>query len=437
MAILGIDIGTTTVCCKAVREGDCGEILSRTVKNDSFIETPNAYERIQDPERLISIARSLISEVREALDEPVTAIGITGQMHGIVYIDKNGASVSPLYIWQDMRGGLEYKDGLSYAEYITAKTGYRCAPGYGFASHLYNLTNGLVPEAAVSLCTIHDYLAANLCGLRRPVTHQSDAASLSLYDAKNARFDADAARAVGIDPAIFPDVVSATAFIGKTEDGIPVAAAIGDNQASFLGSVEDPESSILLNVGTSGQISVIGDPEKGVGAIEARPFLDDSYLLVGCSLCGGRSYALLEKFFRDVCAMCGCEITSAYPFMDRAMEKFSPDACTLSVSTKFDGTREDPSERGSITGIDTYNMTPENLMYGYMKGIATELYDMYRGVASDGEVKKLVGSGNAVRVNPMLRTILSELFKGELTVPDCKEEAAHGAAKFAQLCLNN
>ena len=133
--------------------------------------------------------------------------------------------------------------------------------------------------------------------------------------------------------------------------------------------------------------------------------------------------------------MCGCEIPSAYPFMDRAMEKFSPDACTLAVSTKFDGTREDPNERGSITGIDTNNLTPENLMYGYMKGIATELYDMYRGVSDGKGGKKLLGSGNAVRVNPMLRTILSELFEGELTIPDCKEEAAHGAAKFAQLCL--
>ena len=66
MAILGIDIGTTTVCVKAVGDGDCRELLSRTVKNDSFIATPNAYERIQDPERILSTVRALLAEVKGA-----------------------------------------------------------------------------------------------------------------------------------------------------------------------------------------------------------------------------------------------------------------------------------------------------------------------------------------------------------------------------------
>lgn len=82
--------------------------------------------------------------------------------------------------------------------------------------------------------------------------------------------------------------------------GVPVLLGIGDNQASFLGSVADRADTVLVNVGTGGQ--VVGftgtfhpDPE-----IETRPFPHGGCLLVSAGLCGGGLCAVLERFFRPV-----------------------------------------------------------------------------------------------------------------------------------------
>ena len=74
---------------------------------------------------------------------------------------------------------------------------------------------------------------------------------------------------------------------------IPVTVAIGDNQASFLGAAGSENNTLLVNMGTGGQISVLTDQYFETEGIEARPFLGGKYLLVGASLCGGKAYALL------------------------------------------------------------------------------------------------------------------------------------------------
>ena len=102
---------------------------------------------------------------------------------------------------------------------------------------------------------------------------------------------------LGMDTSILPEVTGDVAVLGKYK-GIPVTAALGDNQASFLGSVGFRENTILLNMGTGGQISVLSDQLFSGEGIEASPFVNGKYLLVGASLCGGRAYATLEKFFR-------------------------------------------------------------------------------------------------------------------------------------------
>ena len=99
---VGIDIGTTTICVLAIDDG--GNILStKTVPNDVFLES-KPYESIQNPERISEIVFSLLGEL-----EDIQSIGITGQMHGVLYIDENGNAVSNLATWQDSRGDLPSK----------------------------------------------------------------------------------------------------------------------------------------------------------------------------------------------------------------------------------------------------------------------------------------------------------------------------------------
>jgi sedoheptulokinase len=95
MKTLGLDIGTTSISA-VVFEAETGVLAARTIKNDTFLES-RPWERIQDPLKIQKAAVSLVEELAAAFPD-VSAIGVTGQMHGILYLNSQGKPVSPLYI---------------------------------------------------------------------------------------------------------------------------------------------------------------------------------------------------------------------------------------------------------------------------------------------------------------------------------------------------
>ena len=432
MFAIGLDIGTTSVC-GILHNAKNGEIVKTiTLENDSFLKTDYEWEKIQSPDRLIEILYTILNELLSA-GKNVVSIGISGQMHGIIYIDSEGNAVSPLKIWQDGRGNLEFKDGKTYAAYMSAKSGYQLATGYGTVTYFYDLQNGLVPKNAVSFCTIHDLAAMKLTGNKKPLVHPSNAASLGLFDIKNNCFDKSSITELGLSFNMFPAVCSGYTVMGNYK-GIPVSIALGDNQASFLGSVNDMENSILVNVGTGSQISCLVHTPPENSSLDCRPLLDNCYIIAGSSLCGGRAYAILEKLFREIATtVSGCEIGSAYPAMDRITENLEVCDNPLKVSTLFSGTRANPNERGSIKNISIENFTMATLCDGVMCGIAQELYDFYCDIKPYLTNQKtiMVASGNGIRVNKALQKRFEKIFGIKLKTPLHKEEAAFGASLYA------
>ena len=101
MKSLGIDIGTTTIGA-AVLEDGCF-ITSETCKNNSFLAPTLPGERIQDAQLILDTALRTVDMLFERYPD-IERIGVTGQMHGILYLDGEGNAVSPLYTWQDARG---------------------------------------------------------------------------------------------------------------------------------------------------------------------------------------------------------------------------------------------------------------------------------------------------------------------------------------------
>ena len=93
MKTLGLDIGTTSICA-VVFEGETGVLAARTIKNDTFLES-RPWERIQDPLKIQKAAISLVEELAAAFPD-VSAIGVTGQMHGILYL--NGVEQEEPYV---------------------------------------------------------------------------------------------------------------------------------------------------------------------------------------------------------------------------------------------------------------------------------------------------------------------------------------------------
>lgn len=429
MKTLGLDIGTTTISAVVYEEGR-GVLASRTVKNDSFL-TGESWERLQDPaviyEKSLDSVKTLLAEHSD-----VQAIGLSGQMHGILYLDARGEPVSPLYIWQDGRGDLSYGESESWASHLSQLTGYTLATGYGMVTHFYNRNHGLVPSNATVLCTIHDYVAMKLSGRTSPLTEPTDAASLGLYDGPNRCFDLAALEKAGIDPTLLPGIVE-DPCLGMGELGIPVYAALGDNQASFLGATGGRTDVLLVNMGTGGQISVYSPNHVMTDTLETRPFPDGGWLLVGASLCGGRSYALLETFFRQTVKMVTGEDVSAYEAMARLMEANPVPEDIPETVTLFQGTRKNPDLRGSICGLGTENFTPLHLIYGVMQGMAKELQQMYQGYLDIGgkAPAAMIGSGNGLRKNPKLCRVFEEVFGCPLILSENDEEAACGAAIYA------
>ena len=424
---IGLDIGTTTISAIAIDTENGKVVRSDTVANDSFLSTEKSYEKIQDPSVILEKTLGLLSAYTDAFEE-IDAIGITGQMHGILYLDADGKVLSPLYIWQDGRGNLQSDDG-SYAEELSRITGYHCASGFGLVTHYYNLKNGCVPTGAVKLSTIHDLLAMRLTGRKTPLMHTSDAASLGVFDLSAGGFDTAALEGAGIDTEILPEVTADTALAGRYL-GIPVSVAIGDNQASFIGSVREA-GTLLVNVGTGSQVSLYAKGTDAPRGCEARPLYKNEHILVGSSLCGGRAYALLEAFFRETGRLLfGIDGGAVYGAMDALAEETTAEP--LVVNTAFSGTREDPTLRGSVTGIGTENLTPAALIRGTLVGMSSELYNMYekmRPFAKAG-ASTLVASGNGVRLNRPLQRIMEKTFGMKPKIPRHREEAAFGATLF-------
>ncbi len=429
MKTLGLDIGTTTISA-AVYDQTLGVIASRTVKNESFLPG-QAWERIQDPGIIYAAALESVTRIREQHPD-ICAMGLTGQMHGILYLDAQGDPVSPLYTWQDGRGNLPWDETRSWAAHLSSLTGYPLATGYGLVTHFYNLRNGLVPDKAVTLCTIHDYLAMKFSGRTAPLLEATDAASLGLFDGPGGCFDAAALEKAGIDAAFLPQMVKAP-YLGTGMLGIPVFAGIGDNQASFLGATGGRTDVLLVNMGTGGQISVYSPRYLHTPHLETRPFPDGGWLLVGASLCGGRSYALLEAFFRQTVAMVTGSDDSVYDAMTRLLETSPRPENIPRIVTHFQGTRSDPSQRAVISGLGADSFTPLHFLYGIMQGMADELYGMYKSYLDLGGISPgvMIGSGNGLRRNPHLCRILEDTFRCRLVLSENDEEAACGAAIYA------
>lgn len=405
MKAIGIDIGTTSVC-GVVLDVESGSVIrSLTKVSDAFIKGCAVWEKIQSVDKIINTAYEILNEF---YDEDISVIGVTGQMHGILYLDSEGNCVSPLYTWQDGRGNLPYKD-TTYAKYLDSYA------GYGNVTDFYNRVNGIRPDNAVSYATIHDYLVMKLCGLKNPVIHSTDAASFGCYDIGNNKFDYD----------FSGEIINDYHIAGKYK-GIPVSVAVGDNQASVFSTLDNSKN-VLLNIGTGSQVSVISDKIISCDDIEVRPYFENKFLLVGAALCGGRAYSLLKNFYSEIIGYAEeiCD-DKVYEIMDKMLSK--SETLSIKVDTRFAGTRKNTEICGSITGLTTENFNPSQLTLGVLDGMAEELYKMYEKMGN--ECFEIIGSGNGIRKNPALVKAFERKFNKEMKIPVHLEEAAFGAALF-------
>lgn len=430
MHFIGIDIGTTSIC------GIVYDFLNRNAEsinwaNESRIDSGKSWEKMQDPEWIITCIVQIIKKF-ESKYHDIRGIGITGQMHGIVYVDNSGAAVSPLYTWQDNRGNLILENNTTYAEFLTEKTGYSLSTGYGLVTHFYNIKNAMVPVSAVKLCTIMDYAVMKLTGRKAPLTDYTNAAGLGFFNMTENHFNLSSLKSIGIETSILPEISESASFAGYYNSTVPVYSAIGDNQASFIGSVRDKNKSVHITIGTSSQLSVYSENFLQVNSIDTRPFPGGGYILAGAALSGGISLSVLQSFFDSVISITSSSAPHVPNFYEiiNAIDYEENDPAPLTVITLFNGSRSNPSGRGSISNISATNFTATDLIAGFMKGICNELYHFYNALPYDMKKGKniLIGSGNALKKNDLLCRMLEHTFNFPVVKSKYDEDAALGAS---------
>ena len=427
----GIDVGTTNIAGVLVDVETRREVCALALPSASYVVEKDG-PRGQSVQDIGVIGKKALEVLGRLLDEArgkglkVGAIGVTGQMHGIVYLDAKGKPLSDLINWQDRRGE-------AVCGRIKALTGYAVPSGYGVSSYFYDFLNDRVPEGACHISTAPDYVAGLIGGAFANVTHPQNGAGIGLFDIKNCKFDIGAIDALGLDPSFFPQVAPPYFKVGSFE-GIPVSVAIGDNQAGVIGAVRDFENSVLVNIGTGSQVSAVVDRIEAFEGIELRPFEDGKYLATGAALCGGSSLALLAGLISETAEATGGNAGDVYGLINR----IAGDSCErspLDVNTRFSGTRQDPLERGSIANISGDNLTLANLIGGFLDGISGELASLYKKIKNDyGPRKIVVGSGGGMRKCPSLRARVARDFGANVILPVCSEEAACGAAVYGAMC---
>ena len=414
---LGLDLGTTSVsACLLPADGSPAEALS--VPHGAALA---GSAETEDPVKLLAAARSLLSAFWEKHPGQIASIGVTGQMHGILYIGRDGDPLSPLYSWQNKLALAPLPSGRNALEEILEKTGCVLYAGYGLATHYALSRTGRIPHGAASLLTAGDLLSLSLTGKKIPLLHPTNAHSIGFFDRTENRF-----AGYGSLPDFREELLPAVSCEEKPAGdfrGVPVSLAVGDNQASFFGAMRD-ESGLLLNLGTGGQLSALAGGEVVPDGLEARPYFGGRTLAIYASLAGGRAYAMLERFIRSLTGA----TDPVYPLLNTLAEKGFRENTRLSVDARFAGTRADPEKRGTITGIGEANFTPEAMAAGFLYGMAQELHDAEPLFGRPFSF--LAATGNAVRKNPVLLEVIGDVFGLLPRLPRHTEEAAFGAALY-------
>ena len=426
--VIGLDIGTTSISAAVVDIDKKTVSKSYTVPYNHKINSLDSDFSESDADKIYNTAKELLDKAL-AESSGVRSIGMTGQMHGIVYVDDCGNAVSPLINWQDKRGDKLCDDSVTYCHKITSITGEPIYTGYGFSTVYYDSVNNLIPQTAVSFCSIMDYVAMKLTARNAPLVHSSVANSFGLFDLASSSFKTEAVSKLSLNIPQLPATTDGYDICGHYSE-VPVSVAIGDNQASFLGSVKNIDSDVLVNIGTGSQISAVTDSLSCDKDTEIRPLVKGKFIKCGSSLCGGSAYALLEKFFRGYTVAASLGGGSQYDVLNAiAVEAYNNGKTPLNVKTLFNGKRSDPFVTGSVTGITSENFTPGNLALGFIHGICNELYEYF--IADLVGKNRVVASGNAIQKMPVFRKVIGDMFSLPVAVSAVSEEASVGTALFS------
>jgi sedoheptulokinase len=431
----GIDVGTTNLELILV-DLEGGNITERRSAPVRRIASPNPYAFEQDAADIAAAGTELLAAVKT----PFASVGVTGQVHGIVYTDEKLKALSPLYSWLDCRG-LEPWNNTTPQAVLEEKTGVRLPAGWGLLTHYANRLFGRVPPEARRMMGITELVAGALTGGPLSRTDDSILAGFGAWTPAGSGPRALLAEVLSPEGPAFLDAAppfSVAGYFkgrrsGLRSGGVPVAFPVGDNQAGFFGTLPRPEDACFISIGTSGQISFFTKNAVCPGGMELRPYLGKGCLQVGASLAAGKTYEALASLAGEIIRLSGRTIEDEAVFSLMKDAARTAGASSLVFETTLAGTRQDTAKRGSITGISLDNLRLGELVLSAVDGIVRELADFTKltGV-SFHEATYIAVTGSAPRKNDLFLESLRRRFNREIHVPNFNG-AALGAALIGAL----
>lgn len=438
---LGIDIGTTTVSVVILDQ----QLETRAVATFPHrADIPAGSDRSeQSAQKIWQVTEDAVQSLDETFRQQVIALGVTGQMHGVLLLDAQGQSISPLVTWQDQRC---LADG--FLDQIRAKSGYALNSGYGCATLAWFRHHGLLLPSLAKCCTIADYVVMQLAGLSVPHMDVTQAAGWGCCHLLTGQWDEPALAQLGIRvewlPKILPGI-SVAGFLQKEmadkwrlPSGLPISLALGDSQASLLATLTNPQEELALTLGTGGQVSAVlcSHAEKELLSLaqhscEIRPFPGNRYLATAAILCGGSAWSWLATTVQDWCADLGLGALDDDTVYRRLNELGLAATDELLFTPYFSGERGETDLRAAIQGISLDNFSLGRVSRSLARGIMQNLKDRLPAQALKNR-QRLMASGNALRRNPLLQQMAQQVFQLPLLLSHRREEAACGAALYAK-----
>ena len=436
---LGIDVGTSKIAVAAVDRKNRRLIQAVSFLHQAELSGPAEQAEQDVPRIMLAIERTVLA-LPAAVRSAVSAIGVTGQMHGVVLWNTRSGDTSTLITWQDQRC-----NSGNFLEDLAGRTGNRgLKSGFGCASLAWLVQHA--PERIKAFdcaATIHDYLVCQLCELKGAITDPTDAASWGYYRLRDGIWDRESAKTAGIPEGLLPDIQPSASTAGtlcrrfasqwQLRAGIPVSVAIGDNQASLLATLESPAQDVGLTLGTGGQLAVIVSDiapyaEHMPASAEIRPYVGGQHAAVAASLCGGAAYRWLPETIEAWCRELGLTCPGREDLYSRLVALgVESTGGNLEVAPHFIGERHDSSLRGTIHGVDLHNFSLGNISRALALGTVSNLKHMLPASMLQSR-SRIVGSGNAIRKSLLMQECIKQVFGLPLVLSSAEEEAAQGAA---------
>lgn len=417
--VIGLDLGTSGVAVVALsRDGDVVARSDQPVP----LHTPAAGWTQQEPADWLGAAEAGLRVVVDEVDpRRVAAIGLTGQMHGMVALDADDRVVHPAILWNDGRTAAQVEriERTVGRRALIERTGNRLVPGFQLPKVLWLRENE--PELFERVRHVlfpKDYLGLHLTGRR--YAEPADASGSGCFDLRARDWDGRILAALDLDPRLWPGLVPSNEVVGELGSslarrvglmpGTPVVAGAGDNAAAAValglgsvGGVGGAGGVGSVSLGTSGVVqmpthSPIPDPE---GRVHLFADALGGYLLLGVTLAAAGSL----RWYRDVFAP-----GKSYGDLMTLAAASAPGANGVTFVPYLAGERTPHMRadlRGSFNGLSLAT-TDGDMVRAVVEGVAYSLrnaLDVMRPVATSGTPQRFLATGGGAASDLWLETI--------------------------------